>query len=259
MTAMEYLESLVKITQGKQKEFYAKQLNSARECTISPTPSDIDTADPQIKQCYNNSFFVVMNNPEALYVEGVAMFHGIPIDHAWNRIGDTYFDVTSEGPLKGKSQFTDYVSYLELGHDKLLELGEELGHSGPFMGELYRMGKLNEVFGARGALDRAMRRLEISKKEMGDLEPTHRVTQKFIDKFIDDERLSVGDLVNYSVVDLESGKCIIVTVVDGKHKGEWFMHGYPNAVQRFLRMKEPVLSILEPLKDSEKRSYRLGI
>ncbi len=46
--------------------------------------------------CFYNASRVVNEVGGAVYVEGFLDFHGYPMKHAWNRIGEAYFDVTTE-------------------------------------------------------------------------------------------------------------------------------------------------------------------
>ena len=49
-------------------------------------------------RCYNNSIDVMIESMhttnQAQYVEGVVTEHGVPLAHAWNKVGDKYVDHT---------------------------------------------------------------------------------------------------------------------------------------------------------------------
>ena len=47
----------------------------------------------QKKQCYNNSWRYIQDH-EGVYVLGYVFFRGLPIEHAWVRIGKQHYDVT---------------------------------------------------------------------------------------------------------------------------------------------------------------------
>ena len=53
---------------------------------------------PVPKECYSNSFHTAefLSEFDVEYCEGYIVFMGIPIEHAFNKIGDKYFDVTQE-------------------------------------------------------------------------------------------------------------------------------------------------------------------
>lgn len=48
------------------------------------------------KQCYNNSWRYIQDNykEDAQYILGYVIVHGIPIEHAWVKVGGQHFDVT---------------------------------------------------------------------------------------------------------------------------------------------------------------------
>ena len=49
----------------------------------------------ELKACFNNSASIVLSKPDAAYCIGFA--NGIiPVEHAWVKIGDTYYDPTWE-------------------------------------------------------------------------------------------------------------------------------------------------------------------
>lgn len=87
-------------------------------------------AASQAKACFNNAFKALKHDSK--YVLGYMFFHGIPIEHAWVKEGDTYYDVTLD-PAKQES----YVSLLELSHDEVFEYIEQ-HHSAPSLYDLNR-------------------------------------------------------------------------------------------------------------------------
>lgn len=118
-----YLKMLVSITDGLQKNFYEWQLERAKIVEVNKTPNNIKTRTVLAKDCYKNSYqtsdFNI--NLDVKYVEGIAMLKGIPIDHAWNKIGDIYFDVTSD-QIFGGNHFDNYTSIIEIDFDEMMEL-----------------------------------------------------------------------------------------------------------------------------------------
>lgn len=68
------------------------------------------------KECFNNSFKALSGHPDSLYVLGYVFLHNIPIEHAWIKEGDRYFDVTLD-PEKQHG----YVSVVEIPFDKVME------------------------------------------------------------------------------------------------------------------------------------------
>jgi len=74
-----------------------------QEIQISRTPSEINLVGLEITQneCIQNSFAIAQQNPKTQIVEGLIIAidyknNAKPMCHLWNKIGDKYFDVTSE-------------------------------------------------------------------------------------------------------------------------------------------------------------------
>jgi hypothetical protein len=87
------------------------------------------------KQCYNNAFRMISrihDGQEVKYVLGVILFHGIPMEHAWVKHGEKYFDPTLDP--KGNDA---YYSMHELPVDGLMAYVEENG-SAPDLHDLDR-------------------------------------------------------------------------------------------------------------------------
>lgn len=78
----------------------------------------------QKKQCFNNSFRALSEYPDSLYVLGYVFFHSIPIEHAWVKQGDTYYDVTLD-PEKQDG----YVSIAEFSLSDIMSYVDKYKHS----------------------------------------------------------------------------------------------------------------------------------
>lgn len=117
---------------GKQRELYEKKIIVAKpvKCTSVKelfTDEEIEriksTVRPKEKECWRNSQYLTTIFPKDVkYVEGyLGIFDFLAIDHGFNKIGDKYFDITSELVL-GKDVTKDsYVSILELGFAEVLD------------------------------------------------------------------------------------------------------------------------------------------
>jgi hypothetical protein len=69
------------------------------------------------KQCFINSYRYILNsNPNAIYVLGYSFIHGIPIEHAWIKENDTYYDVTLD-----PQTMQGYIKVLELSFADVVE------------------------------------------------------------------------------------------------------------------------------------------
>jgi hypothetical protein len=83
---------------------------------VTPTFFRVDGA--QIKDCYNNAFKYLLNgNFDAKYVLGYLLYNGnIPIEHAYVRDVDQYYDVTLV-----PNEADSYVSVTELSFNEVSE------------------------------------------------------------------------------------------------------------------------------------------
>ena len=135
-SGMDYLQQIAALTSGNQGEFFKWQVNNAKNITISPTPGYIDKGNPQLKNCYKNSFAVIDKNydKDILYVEGLIMLGNIPIEHSWNKIGDIYFDVTQE--IKN-IKFEGYTSIIELTEEQVCKYMEITGRYGSYLKQAF--------------------------------------------------------------------------------------------------------------------------
>lgn len=86
------------------------------------------------KQCYNNTYKAMSSN--SLYVLGYLLFSTedqvIPLEHAWYKDGDTYFDAT----LDSKPADT-YISIVELSYSEVCEYVDDYSHAP----DLYSMNR----------------------------------------------------------------------------------------------------------------------
>lgn len=95
------------------------------------------------KQCFKNAYnlaYIGISHPDGRvkYVEGRALVANfLPIEHAWNRIGDKYFDATFELAL-GKDVTTEnYALLAEYDLKRVTEIVLER----KYWGEIYREEK----------------------------------------------------------------------------------------------------------------------
>jgi len=137
---IKYLDQLAATNfNSKQTAFFKYQRDNAKLCHIEKLKNiakNIDTNNPRLKQCYRNSVEVVLRNQNQniKYCEGYMFFQGIPIEHSWNKIGDRYFDVTAEGPLKKlDTSKNEYISVMEIDSVELSKYLIETEQYGPFI------------------------------------------------------------------------------------------------------------------------------
>lgn len=116
-TLIEQLSQFADFTKGSnQGAFYRAKLDAAKDVKVEPlksvlTKEQIDRISHlnfKPKECYRNAFLVAQAlNCE--YVEGQMLFY-FGIDHAFNKIGNRYFDVTKELVLKENPSECEYIS-----------------------------------------------------------------------------------------------------------------------------------------------------
>lgn len=126
------IETMTKIgsmVSGKQKKFCDWKISHAKVVKCVPveevlTPQEIErikALKPMMKECFRNAASIVMfaNIEGVAYVEGeLGIGKTIGIEHAFNRRGDKYFDVTLELGAERDVTAEDYVSVLEVENRK---------------------------------------------------------------------------------------------------------------------------------------------
>lgn len=122
------VEAFASLTSGNQKEWFEMLLKSDVVKCVSVAEALTDKQLARLKafcnfkprECYKNASLVCLYFPEVEYCEGRFMFHGIPIEHAFNKIGDKYFDVTMELAL-GAELPDEYACYKVYKSSKVLD------------------------------------------------------------------------------------------------------------------------------------------
>lgn len=119
-TLKNMLEKMSQYGSGMQKELAKAKLNSMKVVKAKKIADAInsDVVDiikqrvrPEKKNCYANSLHAAefLRDYDVRYCEGWLLFHGFPIEHAFNKVGDEYFDVTEEFALDGNPEDFTYV------------------------------------------------------------------------------------------------------------------------------------------------------
>ena len=106
-----------------------------RHVDLNPKSVEVSfkkTVGAKKKECFNNAFKSLSGHPDSKYVLGYVFFHNIPIEHAWIKEGDKYFDVTLV-----PDQQHGYVSVAEFKLDDIMEYVDEKG-SAPSLYDINR-------------------------------------------------------------------------------------------------------------------------
>ena len=135
---MEHIKMLCNVTSGEQKKYYQRQLDCAKpiECVSIRevlSEKDIDLIksiiNPKPKECYKNATMLAMLFPDRVeYVEGYYGLMGVlGTEHAWNRIGDKYIDITAELVLEKNIADEHYVQLMTMSANEVTDMVLEEG------------------------------------------------------------------------------------------------------------------------------------
>lgn len=93
---------------------------------------------PQIKGCYRNAHLLTLLFPDRVkYAEGKTNTGFFGIDHAFNRVGDKYVDITFEFALKDDPTGYEYVVFGEYDLDTINRISDKTGYYGDYYRALY--------------------------------------------------------------------------------------------------------------------------
>ena len=109
---------------GKQKAYYDRMLADATPIQIAPLSEVFDEETikliktqirPEPKLCFKNATLLCTMFPDRVkYVEGkFTVAHTISTEHAWNKVGDKYIDITMEIALECNPSEEEYIALLD--------------------------------------------------------------------------------------------------------------------------------------------------
>ena len=155
MSLLTDIEAYAALASGNQQEYFKGLLNVAKPVEVVSI-KDVFTKDeikmikrlvrPNKKMCYRNSHLLTLLFPDKVkYVEGrfSCSFIGLPIDHAFNRIGDKYVDVTVELALKEDVTEHEYIKFAEYDSEQIDAAAYETGYYGEYY-KFYWMKRKNK-------------------------------------------------------------------------------------------------------------------
>lgn len=125
------LRQFAEIMQGKQKEYYERMIADATPVRITPLSEVFNEYEinmikrvikPEAKQCYKNASDLCVLFPDRVkYVEGRFTVCGLfSTEHAWNKVGDKYIDITAELVLNNNINEEEYVALGEYEYEETL-------------------------------------------------------------------------------------------------------------------------------------------
>lgn len=140
----------------RQKAYFQDLLNAAKPVTIVPAADVLEDYEldyirhvikPKPKECYRNSHLLCEAFPERiLYCEGKTNVP-IPIDHAFNKVGDAYIDITFEFALHENPSIYEYVTFGEYDAKTIRKAVLETGYYGEIYKWLYYQSKKKKTPG----------------------------------------------------------------------------------------------------------------
>lgn len=142
MSLISDIEAFAALTSGIQQEYYLDLLGIVHPVEVVSI-QEVFTQDeikkikryvrPKKKMCYMNSHKLTDLFPDKVrYIEGRFSFLGLPIDHAFNRVGDKYIDITVELALKENVSEHEYIAYAEYDSEQIFEAAIETGYYGDY-------------------------------------------------------------------------------------------------------------------------------
>lgn len=122
---------LAEIMSGMSKKYYESMIADATPIRITPLSEvfnkyEIDmikrVIKPEAKQCYKNASDLCVLFPDRVkYVEGRFTVCGLfSTEHAWNKVGDKYVDITAELALNNNINEEEYVALGEYEYEETL-------------------------------------------------------------------------------------------------------------------------------------------
>ena len=155
MSLLEDIEAYEALASGNQQEYFKGLLSVAKPVEVVSI-YDVFTKDeimkirryvrPRKKMCYRNSHRLTSLFPDKVkYVEGrfSCSFIGLPIDHAFNRVGDKYVDITVELALKENVTEHEYIKFAEYDLEQIESAAYETGYYGEYY-KFYWMKRKNK-------------------------------------------------------------------------------------------------------------------
>lgn len=122
---------LAEIINGKAKKYYESMIADATPIRIAPLSEVFDEEtinliktqiNPESKLCFKNATMLCTLFPDRVkYVEGRFTVCGLfSTEHAWNKVGDKYIDITMEIALGRNPAEEEYIALGEYEESEIL-------------------------------------------------------------------------------------------------------------------------------------------
>jgi hypothetical protein len=146
------LRTFAGFMEGRQKEFYNQMLKDARSVEVVRlskvfSPDEIKAiktfVKPQVKECYRNATLFAHIFPEVKYVEGKMTCCGtFGIEHAWNKVGEKYADITMELALGRDPSQEEYMALGEYEQNTVVDIVSKEGFYTSIYPIIYNKNKI---------------------------------------------------------------------------------------------------------------------
>lgn len=121
----------------RQRQYFTDTIAAAKRVEVVKAADVFDereielirrTVRPVVKGCYKNAHLLTLLFPDRVqYVEGKTNVF-IPIDHAFNRVGNKYIDITFEFALGLDPTQYEYVAFGEYPAGVIEEITDQTGY-----------------------------------------------------------------------------------------------------------------------------------
>lgn len=156
-TIIQEIEAILELPlNSNQKRYYQDLLKAAKPVNVARAIDVLEDYEidfirnvikPQARQCYRNAHLLCEAFPERfLYCEGRANVP-IPVDHAFNKVGDVYIDITFELALNEDPSIYEYVTFGEYGAKTIRKVTSETGYYGEVYKHLHSLKIAKEMEG----------------------------------------------------------------------------------------------------------------
>lgn len=150
------LQTIAGMVSGSQAEFYNQMLKDAKPIKVSKLAEVYSVMEiakiktffnPQPKLCYKNATLFALYFPGVEYVEGkMTCGRKFGIEHAWNKVGDKYIDITMELALERDPSEEEYLVLGEYDAETLSKAYSDRGYYGEIYQEKLRNKFLTKFF-----------------------------------------------------------------------------------------------------------------
>ena len=141
---LEQLRDLM--SNSRQIKWYEDLLKVAKPVSVSPISEVLSEEQIQFikdniqlrkKECYRHATLFCLYIPDSVYVEGQFSTLGLPIEHAFNKVGDKYIDITAELVLGEDVTKLEYISWGEYDINLVSKIITDRGYYGDIYRQLY--------------------------------------------------------------------------------------------------------------------------